>query len=130
MSRDYKPSYATDNFSRKQVAAGWLTLAYDKIEKSSADYWFFILVSHERKMNPKYIIIPPSESLRRLVSIHGEKNKFHFYPWVLENGVALQGRGLSKNDKEMLSSGDYKLGERDLSQYLEYWDPFEKITNI
>ena len=72
MSRDYKPAFATDNFSRVLLAGGWLTLAHDKIEDSKADYWVFILVSHERKMKPKYIIIPPSELLRCLVGIHGK----------------------------------------------------------
>ena len=129
MSRDYKPAHATDNFSRKLLAGGWLTLAHDKINKSSADYWVFILVSHERKMEPKYIIIPPSELLVRLVKIHGQSKRYHFYPWVLNTGVALQGRGLSKKEKKELAAGSYSLGDRDLSEYLEYWSPLEKIRN-
>ena len=129
MSRDYKPAHAKDDFSRKLLAGGWLTLAHDKIAKSSADYWVFILVSHERKMKPKYIIIPPSELLTRLVKIHGKSKSYHFYPWVLDTGVALQGRGLLKNEKAQIASGSYIFGECDLSQYLEYWAPLENISN-
>ena len=128
MSRDYKPMHAADEFSRKLVVGGWLTLAYDKIKHSSADFWVFILVSHERRMAPKYIIIPPSELLRKLENIHGKLKNYHFYPWVLDTGVALQGRGLSKKEKKELADGVYSLGERDLSTYLEYWLPLESIN--
>ncbi|WP_372741769.1 hypothetical protein [Neptunomonas sp.] len=107
MSRDYKPEHATDNFSRKLLAGGLLTLRHDKIEKSSADYWVFILVSHERKMKPIYIIIPPKELLRCLENIHGKSKNYHFYPWVLDTGVALQGRGISKKEKNELADGSY-----------------------
>ncbi|WP_435237759.1 hypothetical protein ACR30L_09435 [Psychromonas sp. PT13] len=129
MSRDYKPSHAKDEFSRKLLAGGWLTLAHDKIEKSPADYWVFILVSHERKMKPKYIIIPPSKLLNLLVNIHGKSNSYHFYPWVLNTGIALHGRGLLKSEKEKIATESYTLGERDLSIYLENWAPLEKISN-
>jgi len=127
MSRDYKPAHATDDFSRMLLAGGWLTLSHDKIQKSTAEYWVFILVSHERKMKPKYIIIPPSELLKRLVKIHGKSKSYHFYPWVLNSGVALQGRGLSKKDKAQIAVGSFTLGERDLTDYLEYWTPLDKI---
>jgi len=80
-------------------------------------------------MKPKYIIIPPSELLARLVKIHGKLKGYHFYPWVLDTGVALQGRGLSKKEKEELARGSFKLGERDLSLYLENWTPLENIRN-
>ena len=126
LSRDYKPSHATDDLSRKLLAGGWLNLAHDKIEKSQADYWVFILVSHERKMKPKYIIIPPAVLLERLENIHGKSTKYNFYPWILDTGIALQGRGLSKKEKKELASGSYPLGDRDLSAY-QSWSPLERI---
>jgi len=46
---------------------------------------------------------------------------------VLETGVALQGRGLSMKEKKELATGSFKLGERDLTAYLENWTPLEKI---
>jgi hypothetical protein len=111
------------------LAGGWLTIAHDKIEKSTAEYWVFILVSHERKMKPKYIIIPPSELLKRMVKIHGKFKNYHFYPWVLDTGVALQGRGLSKKEKAQVATGEYMLKERDFTEYLECWEPLEKIKS-
>ena len=129
MSRDYKPAHATDDFSRQLLVGGWLTLAHDKIKNSTADYWVFILVSHERKMEPKYIIIPPSILLERLVNIHGQLKSYHFYPSVLNTGVALQSRGLLKKEKMEVAAQSYHLGDRDFSDYLENWTPLKNISN-
>lgn len=128
LSRDYKLPHATDEFSRILVAGGWLCLSHDKIAKSQADYWVFVLVSHERKMNPKFVIIPPKELLKRLIGIHGKSKNYHFYPWLLDSGVALQGRGLSPQDKKNIADNSYPLGERDLTIYLENWRPLETIA--
>jgi len=129
MSRDYKPAYAKNEFDRKLIAGGWINLSHMKIEKSPADYWVFILVSHERKMKPIYIIIPREELLERLVKIHGKSENYKFYPWVLDTGIALEGRGLLKSDKESIAADSFILGERDLSMYLECWTPLENISN-
>lgn len=128
MSRDYNPAHAADDLSRKLLAGGWLTLAHDKIEKSPADYWIFVLTSNDRKMEPKYIIIPPSKLLEKLEKIHGRSKRYHLYPWILNTGTALQGRGLSKQEKRELAAGAYSLGDRDLSTYLDDWAPLQKIT--
>ena len=127
MSRDYKPTHATDDFSRMQLAGGWLSLSHKKIEHSPADHWVFILVSHERKKEPLYIIIPPSDLLALLVKVHGEQKNYHFYPWVLNNGTAMHGRGLSKEDKQEIGAGNFSIGDRDLSPYLDKWSAIEKI---
>ena len=52
-SRDYKEPKAASDFDRGLVAAGWMTLAHEKIANSTADYWVFVLVSLERKVQPQ-----------------------------------------------------------------------------
>jgi hypothetical protein len=121
LSRDYKPPEASSDFDRTLVAAGWLTLSHDKIATSSADYWVFVLVSHERKMLPQFIVIPPEELLKRLMAIHGQSKIYHFYPWVTKSSVALDGRGLLKSDKKKLADGSLLLGDRDISIFLGNW---------
>ena len=128
LSRDYKAPEATSEFDQCLVAAGWLTLAHEKIAKSTAQFWVFVLVSHERKMQPQFIIIPPTELLRRLIAIHGQAKSYHFYPWVTKSKIALQGRGLSKDDKEALARGTLALGHRDLSMFLGNWSSLQSIT--
>lgn len=128
LSRDYKAPKAANDFDRSLVAAGWLTLAHEKIAKSTADYWVFVLVSHEREMQPQFIIIPPAELLKRLVAIHGRSKSYHFYPWVTKSKTALDGRGLPKGDKKALASGSLKLGPRDLSRFLGNWSALQRIA--
>lgn len=134
LSRDYKAPEASDEFDHNLIAFGWLTLSHEKIEKSPADYWVFVLVSHERKMKPQFIIIPPAELLKRLETIHGKSKKYHFYPLVMKSPsaeneiIALEGRGLQKADRKSLASGKLELGNRDLSIYLANWHPLKNIV--
>lgn len=129
LSRDYKPPEASNDFDRTLLAAGWLTLSHEKIVKSTADYWVFVLVSHERKMRPQFIVIPPSKLLNRLMTIHGKAKNYHFYPWVTKSLVALDGRGLLKAEKNQLALGSLVLGDRDLSEFLDNWGALKDISS-
>lgn len=128
LSRDYKSPEASGDFDRSLVAAGWLTLSHVKIEKSTADYWVFVLVSHERTIKPQFIVIPPRELLRRLMEIHGRSKNYQVYPWVTKSKIALEGRGLSRQDRESLASGSLILGNRDLSEFLGNWNALRSIA--
>lgn len=127
LSRDYRLPEATEDFDRSLIAAGWLTLDHGKIEKSPAEWWVIVLVSHERKMKPQFIVIPPSELLSRLVQIHGKSKKYHFYPWVTKSGLCLEGRGLRKPERALLASGTLQLGPRDLSTFLNNWSCLQNL---
>ena len=128
LSRDYKALEAVTDFDKGLVAGGWLTLAHDKIAKSTANYWVIVLVSHERKMKPQFIVIPPDDLLNRLVAIHGQSKNYQVYPWVMKSNVALEGRGLSQAEKKELADGSLKLGQRDLSKFLGDWRALEALT--
>jgi hypothetical protein len=127
LSRDYKAPDAIDDFDRSLLAAGWLSLSHDKIAKSAADYWVIILVSHERKMRPQFIVIPPDELLKRLVAVHGRSKTYQVYPWVTKSKLALDGRGLRKAEKLSLEAGSLELGPRDLSKFLGNWQALQLI---
>jgi len=132
LSRDYKASNAITDFDKNLIAAGWLTLKHDKIAKSMADFWVFVLISHERNMEPQFIVIPPSELLKRLMAIHGQSKNYHFYPWITksktQSKIALDGRGLLKMDKKNLETGLLDLGQRDLSDFLSNWSMLENLN--
>lgn len=131
LSKDYKKSQAVGEFDRSLIAAGWLTLTHEKIAKSTADYWVIILVSHERKMQPRYLVISPSDLLERLVCIHKKERKtYHFYPWITNSGLALEGRGLKNIDKVAIATGKSELGVRDFSIFLNNWQMLEKLNEI
>lgn len=129
LSRDYKPFEAKDDFQRSIAAAGWLTIDHKKLANSRAEWWVFVLVSHERKMKPQFIVIRPKELLRRLTVIHGKSKSYHFYPWITKKDRCLDGRGLLRSDREQLANGTIVLGERDLSSFLSNWSALKALAH-
>lgn len=133
LSRDYSPLKAVTDFDRSLIVGGWCNLAHNKIAKSTAGYWVFVLVSHERREQPQFIVIPPKELLKRLIANNHEKEsaKYDFYPWVIKSKdskvVTLDGRGLNREDKAALAEGSFKLGNRDLSIFLDDWSALQKL---
>ena len=63
LSRDYKAAEAVSEFDRNLVAAGWLTINHEKLAASTADLWVIVLVSHERKMKPRFVEAVPLLSM-------------------------------------------------------------------
>lgn len=127
LSRDYRSYQSEDPFESTLTAGGWFTLNHEKIAKSTADYWVFILVSHDKKIKPNHIVIKPKELLARLIKIHGKSERYNFYAWVKNPDLALDGRGLSKADKQKLLDGGFDLGDRDFSGFLEKWESLRNL---
>lgn len=130
LSRDYRQPEATEEFDRNLLATGWLTLNHEKLEASPADLWVILLVSHERKSRPQFVVIPPAELLARLVAIHGPSKNYHFYPWVTKDGRCMQGRGLGKADRASIAKGTLDLGLRDLSAFLDDWSALKRLDAL
>lgn len=133
LTRDYKAQDALDDFQRGLEAGGWLALRHEAIERSTADYWVIVLVSHERRRNPIYLVVPPTALLRSLEAERGKATSYHFYPWVLRSGpaekrVALNGRGMGQAQRAALAAGTLHPGARDLSAFLDAWGPLEALA--
>jgi hypothetical protein len=128
LSRDYRSIQTVDEFVQNMSVAGWLMLDHKKISASTANLWVFILVSHEKRVEPKHLIIEPQQLLRQLVATHGESKRYNFYPWVMKNSVALDGRGLSVSDKNRLLAENFELGARNYSNCLANWDALDKLA--
>jgi hypothetical protein len=69
-SRDFLATDMPAVFQKPLRACGWWTLEREKAAKSPADYWIFVLAGFARR-STDFIIISPSELLRRLEAIHG-----------------------------------------------------------
>jgi len=130
LSRDYRQPEAIEEFDRDLLATGWLTFNHKKLETSPADLWVIVLVSHERKSKPLFIVIPPAELLGRLVAIHGKAKNYHFYPWVTKYGCCMQGRGLNKAARASIAKGKFDLGLRDLSAFLDDWSALKRLDGL
>jgi hypothetical protein len=131
LSRDYRSYHTNDPFESTLTVGGWFALNHSKIEKSTADYWVFILVAHDKKIKPRHIVISPKELLKKLIQVHTKSPKYNFYLWIRDaDHLALDGRGLSRQDKSLLMDGKFALGSRNYSTFIEKWDPLKKLCSL
>src|SRR5699024_3210082 len=122
-----KPAQAVTEFEKKLLCNGWLTLNHKKLQDSTADYWVLVVVSPEHINSPQFIVIPPAQLLHKLESTYGVQKSYAVYPWIMKTDIALNGRGLRKNQKLQLARGNLKLGDRDLTKYLADWSCLAKL---
>lgn len=128
-SKDFTPTHRTPVLQSKLAAGGWWTHQENKIKKSAADFWVFVLPSFTERRT-YFIIIPPAELLRRLSAIHGKpEKKLHSYLWVTKSGHCWEARGLKKADQELLASDRFQDPHRDFTQFLNSWADVEKRLN-
>jgi hypothetical protein len=136
LSKDYKKSVAKSKFDEELSAAGWFTLKHDKIAKSEADLWVFVLVCHERKAKTHYILISPHDLLRHLESVCHLKSaceksdSYHFYPSILKDGRVLNSRGMSATEKRALFKENLELGDRDLRCLDDNWKSLKAMEDF
>lgn len=133
LSRDYASTNLSE-FDRHLSAGGWFTLSHDKIEKSTADIWIFIVVSHTNRSAPKHILISPKDLLSKLVKTHGVSTRYNFYLWVIKSKLrnpelVLDGRGLRNSEKMELINNNLELGTRDYSDFYENWTEITNLSN-
>jgi hypothetical protein len=112
-------------FQEPLRACGWWTLTRQKIVTSPADYWIFVLVANRTR---DFIIIKPTELLKRLDAIHGKTNKFQNYFWITKNRTCWETRGLRNSDQLRIAAGQFRNEERDFTEYLDNWEPIEELN--
>ena len=73
-------------------ACGWWTINREKLKKSVADFWVFMLLGFSGRTKD-FVLIPPEDLLKRLESVHGSPKIFQTYLWVTTNKRVLR-RGI------------------------------------
>lgn len=123
-SRDYLITHGNKSagFQKSMRACGWFVLDRSKIEKSTADLWVMVLIGSKQR-SQDFVIIRPSQLLRRLGQIHGRQNKYQTYLWVTDGKSprCWEARGVAKNDQIKLSEGGFRNRARDFTAYLNNW---------
>ncbi len=115
-------------FQRRLRACGWWTLNSEKVRRSPADYWVFVLQGFANK-SVDYVVIPPRELLRRLHGIHhGRQKLWQVYLWVTKTDRCWETRDLSKGDKLLIADDKFSNPRRDFSKYLDAWKPVERLN--
>ena len=124
-SKDFNPSQHPILVQNKLMAVGWWTHQEQKIQKSKADFWVFVLPSffeHETS----FIIIPPSELLRRFRAIHDRAGKrIHSYLWVTKTGRCWETRDLPIADQELIAFDRFSKESRNFTRFLNAWEQID-----
>jgi hypothetical protein len=127
-SKDFSATHRSPHI-QKLLALGWWNHDPKKIAKSRADFWVFVLPSFV-KNETSFIILPPSELIRRFKAIHGSLQKrVHSYLWVTKENTKAkrcwEARGLSKADEELIADNRYSNENRDFTEFLNEWKQIE-----
>jgi len=125
-SKDFNPTHRPTLLQNKLRATGWWTHQPQKIQKSQADFWVFVLpsfIEHETS----FIIVPPAELLRRFRAIHGRTGKrIDSYLWVTKTARCWEARGLPNPEQELIAFDRFADKSRDFTQYLDAWEQIEQ----
>jgi len=125
-SKDFNPTQRRILLQSKLRAMGWWTHQPEKIQRSQADFWIFVLpsfIEHETS----FIIIPPAELVRKVRAIHGRTGKrIQSYLWVTKTMRCWEARGLPNAEQEMIAFDRFSDRMRDFSDYLNAWQQIER----
>lgn len=132
-SKDFLVTHGRPEYQNKLISCGWWTLNREKIEKSLADIWIFVLHTFNQK-NMQYVIITPAELKKRLNTLHPNDKLIQTYLWVTrgKSQKCWETRGLKKKDTNSIVDGNYNGADKDsrnFSEYLNNWETMiKKLT--
>jgi hypothetical protein len=102
------------------VVLGWYTLDREKIGKSEADYWVFVIADFRRKM--QFLIVPTAELKRR---IRGSRQKLNLYLTICGKKAMVKcfdTRDMSNDERVDLFADSSVRSERDYTTFLNNWE--------
>jgi len=124
-SKDFLTTHFAKFFQKKLKSCGWWKLNSKKLKYSPADFWIFVLYSHNQK-DIQNIIIKPKELLRKLQQVHGNMKIIQTYLQVTIKNKCWETRGLNKKEQTLIALGEYSGDKRDFTKYLNNWEPIKK----
>jgi hypothetical protein len=119
-SKSFLVENKSDALKRGLKATGWWTIKREKIVKSSADLWVFVLYAFDQKKFD-FIIIPPHELFKRLETIHRQEKVMQTYFYVTKKNKCWETRGLGIRDQVLVAENMYSNKQRDFTKYLNNW---------
>ena len=118
--KDFLPEMAAE-LQGPLRACSWFTVNREKLRKSKADFWVFVLSGFKRR-SPDFVVVPTAELTRRLRRSHRLKGKrvIQSYLWVTERNRCWETRGLKDgmDDERRIAAGVYQNPVRDLTGFL------------
>jgi hypothetical protein len=127
-SKDYLVTHMGTVFQKNLRACGWWTINGDKLRKSPADFWVFVLLGFDRR-TVDFVIIPPGELWHRLRSIHGSQKIIQSYLWTTEHPHRCwETRGLPRGEQLRIADGQFREPHRELTKWLNNWRPVAELN--
>ena len=124
-SKDFNPGHKSPLLQSRLLAAGWWSLDLRKIRQSEADFWVFVLPSFVEKQI-SFIILPPSELLRRFKAIHRPSTqRVDSYLRVTKTKRCWEARGLPSADQDLIALDRFANKNRDFTAFLNAWEQIE-----
>jgi len=125
-SKDFLVTHMAAGFQQQLRACGWWSLNRDKLVKSPADYWVFVLQGFASR-STDFVVIPRQQLLESLSAIHGARKIVQSYIWVTQGKRCWETRGLSRVEQEQVAHGDYEHPHRDLTKWLNNWEAIARL---
>lgn len=119
-SKDFNATHINEQIRPNIKGSGWWTLDKEKIRKSPADYWVFILYSFEKK-SCDFVIIKPEKLINIFTHLNRNENRVHCYITVTKKNKAFETRGLSKKEMQLICVDKITNRKRDMTKYLNNW---------
>lgn len=126
-SKDFLVTHHGPEFQKALRACGWWTINRDKLAKSPADYWVFVLQGFASR-STDFVVVPHGKLLRRLEAIHGRRKLFQVYLWTTERNTCWETRGLTRSEELQIAHGSFRNPRRDLTQWLNNWQPVAQLS--
>jgi hypothetical protein len=124
-SRDYVDCHI--ELKKLPRAGGWFKIVRERLANSTADFWILVLLAIDRKTTD-YLILSPKQLLKCLNAIHGEGSKvIQCYIQITNTGQCWETRGLHHHDKVQISADEFENADRDLTRYLNQWEPINQL---
>jgi hypothetical protein len=125
-SKDFLVTHVGREFQKKLRACGWWSIDREKLAKSPADYWVFVLQGFANR-STDFVVVPRDQLLNVLGAIHGSLKRIQVYIWVTKNKKCWETRELSQADKLRVRDGVFSHPHRDLTRWLNNWRPLMKL---
>lgn len=110
-------------------SVGWWKFNVDKLRNSPADLWILVLYRFSYK-DFDFVVIEPSELFTRYKKLDRTSEIIQSFVSVTERGKCWETRGLGKSDQESITIGTFNDPARDLSLYLNNWQPLTDKLNL
>jgi len=114
-------------FQQNLRACGWWTITRDKLQRSPADYWVFVLHGFAAR-TVDYVVIPPKELWRRIRMRTPTKTKVHLYLWTTAAGRCWETRDVKRTDELRILAGAYQNDRHDFTRWLDNWSSLTRLN--